>query len=175
MSNFILSKIFQNKVFWFALLAASVFAFGYAAHVKSVSSAIEAAMNSRDIADAKELERIAGEAKIKTDRHVADLVAIEQKSFEQGKRNEKIISDLRSDVNNGTRKLRQYATACNNNLANISGAVGAGDAAGGAIESRIAKDSERTIRAVEIGLTALQYWDEAQAIIRADRTTINTK
>lgn len=174
MSGFILSKVLQNKVFWFALLAASIFVFGYTAHIKSVSAAVEEAMLNRDIADAKELERILGEAKIKTDQHAADIAAIEQKSFEQGKHDEKIISDLRSDVNNGTRKLRQYATACDNSIANISGTIGAGDGTGGTETGGSLADTERVIRLGEIALDALNDLEEAQATITADRAAINS-
>ncbi len=170
-----LKSLLTSRLFWIALLASALLGFAFAAHNAAVDSAVSQAMLNRDLADAEEIDRIKGDAKIKSDQHAADVAAIEQQSFQQGLKDEKIISDLRNDVAAGSRKLRQHTAACRSNIPNTDTTVSASDAASGAAEIGIAQDSERVVRAIEIGLTALKYWEESQGIIRADRAAINTK
>ena len=141
-------------------------------HNSRVDAAIEQYAATRDAADLAILAQAKVEAQAATDANAAAILAAQQKAFNQGQADEKTIQSLRDDLRNGTRSLRQYATCSSDRNANAGTAIAASDASGRSAASGGADDSERIVRLGEIALTALNHWQEAQAVITADREAL---
>lgn len=141
-------------------------------HNSRVDAAVKQYAATRDAADLAILAQAKVEAQAATDANAAAILAAQQKAFNQGQTDEKTIQSLRADLRNGTRILRQYATCSGDRNANIGTALAASDASSRAAASGSVDDSERIVRLGEIALTALNNWQEAQAVIVADREAL---
>lgn len=141
-------------------------------HNSRVDAAIEQYATARDAADLAILAQAEAEAQAATDANAAAILAAQQKAFNQGQTDEKTIQSLRADLRNGTRILRQHAACSSDRNANIGATITASDASSRAAAGGSADDSERIVRLGEIALTALNHWQEAQAVITADREAL---
>ncbi len=165
--------LFKQPTFWYAFIAAVVVTGLVVLHNARVDAAVEAYKVARDGQDAQAVSQAQGEAKLKSDRHAAALAVVEKQAFEQGKTDEKVINDLRADVRTGRVRLCEHPNHSGQRDTDAGRAVTASDAASPAAASGAAEDSERVIRLGEIGLEALNRWEEAQGIIKADRAAVN--
>lgn len=165
--------LFKQPFFWYALIASAVITVLIFWHNARVDAAVKAYKTGRDKQDAQAVSQAQGEAKLKSDQHAAALAVVEKQAFEQGKTDEKIIADLRADVRAGRVRMCEHSNRSSQRDTDAGRAVTASDAASPAAASGAAQDSERVIRLGEIGLEALNRWEEAQGIIKADHAAVN--
>lgn len=168
-----LLALFKQPFFWYALIAAAVVTVLIFWHNARVDAAIEAYKSARDEQDAQAVSVAQGEAKLKSDQHAAALAVVEKQAFEQGKTDEKVITDLRADVRAGRVRLCEHPNHSGQRDPDAGRAIATSDATSPATASGVIEDSERVIRLGEIGLEALNRWEEAQGIIKADRAAVN--